>query len=200
MRNQIGNKERCPDCTEVKWLKLRSSLGHQPSAFPKHSEAASCQNRTEKTKLWAFKTRLLKWYPEQLDQCFYLGWVCPRGTFGNVWRCCFLSVNNWREGAAGTWWVEAGDAVKHPAVPSSSLPPARNNSVPKSTVPRCRNPELDPATYSESPGCLQTNGVRISRGAGQTTVFLKNSPGESLKITGSTPTNWKMNQTTNGKL
>lgn len=60
MRNQIGNKESCPDCTEVKWLKLRSSFGHQPSAFPRHSEAASCQNRPEKTKLWAFKARLLK--------------------------------------------------------------------------------------------------------------------------------------------
>lgn len=52
-----------------------------------------------------------------LDQWFSTGGNgTPQGTFGDVWR--HFGCHHWEEkgDAAGTQWVEAGDAATHPAM------------------------------------------------------------------------------------
>lgn len=69
---------------------------------------------------------------------------------------------------------------------------------PRSRVPRCRNPELDPATLRVTWVSADQLGQTLGRGSNN--GVSENSPGESLKMTGSTLTNWKMNETANQRM
>ena len=67
-----------------------------------------------------------------------------QGTFGNIWRHFRLSQRGGRS-ATGIWWVEAGDAAKHPAtcrtVPTTRRDPDEAVKNPEPTVSLLESPE-----------------------------------------------------------